>query len=108
MAQITATDFTSMVIGAGTECPRGMAVATILVTGRTWIVRIGWHMGIKRCGKWFACGSHLRWYRAVIAVARLAVVHHTIMIEAEGRREAFGVMASSTIGRGYRVGRHSG
>lgn len=36
-------------------------------------------------------------------MARLAVVYNTVMIEAEGRREAFGGMARSTIGCCYGV-----
>jgi len=106
VARITVSDLTKMVIGARAKSPQGMAVATILVTGRTRIVRIGWHVRIDRCGKWFACGSNLWWYRVVIAMARLAVGHNTVMIEAEGRSETLGVMTRSTIGCGYRVGGH--
>ncbi|RKZ69586.1 MAG: hypothetical protein DRQ44_02820 [Gammaproteobacteria bacterium] len=49
-----------VIVGASAKGARGMAVATILITGRTRIVRIGWHVRIERCGKWFACGGNLR------------------------------------------------
>ena len=89
-----------MIKGAGGKSPGSMAVATILVTGHAGIVRIGWHVRIEKCGKWFACGSNLRCYRAVIAMARLTVVSDTGMIEAERWREVFGVMTRTTIGSG--------
>ena len=92
-----------MIIGARGERPRGMAIATILITGGTRIVRIGWHVRIEQCGKWFARGSNLRWYRTVITMARLAVGHNTVMIVVEGRREAFGVMTRAAINIGRRV-----
>ena len=92
-----------MIIGARGKSPRGMTVATILVTGRTRIVRIGWHVRIEQCGNWFARGSNLRVYRAVITMARLAVGHNTVMIVVEGRREAFGVMTRAAINSGRRV-----
>ena len=97
VAHITVSDNTGMVIGASAKGAKGMAVTTILVTGRTRIVRIGWHVCVEKCGNWFACGSNLAisFYRAVIAMACLAVVHNTVMNE--GRREAFGVMTRSTI-----------
>ena len=108
VAHITVSDNTGMVIGASAKGAKGMAVTTILVTGRTRIVRIGWHVRIEWCGKRFACGGNLRWYRVVIAMASLAVVHYTVMIETEGRREAFGVMTRSTIGVGEYVSGHGG
>lgn len=43
-----------MIVGASGKSPGSMAVATILVTGRTGIVWICWHVCIERCGKWFA------------------------------------------------------
>ena len=39
-----ASDDTDMIICASAESARGMAVATILITGRTRIVRIGRHV----------------------------------------------------------------
>ena len=102
-AAATASGGIDMIIGARGKSPRGMAVATILVTGRTRIVRIGWHVRIEQCGKWFARGSNLRVYRAVITMARLAVGHNTVMIVVEGRREAFGVMTRAAINTGRRV-----
>ena len=108
VTQITVSDNTEMVIGASAKGTERMAVAAILVAGRTRIVRICWHVRIERRGTWFACGSNIRWYRVVIAMARLAIVHNTVMIEAEGRREALGVMARSTIGRGSRMSGHRG
>ena len=97
-----------MIKGASAKCARGMAVATILVTGRTGIVRIGWHVRIERCSKWFARGRNLRCYWIVIAMARLAVVCDTVMIVTESRIEILGVMARSTIRCGYRMGGHRG
>ena len=38
---------TEMIIGASAESARGMAVATILVTGRTRKIRIGWHVFVE-------------------------------------------------------------
>ena len=54
VACITATGDARMIIRASAESARGMAVATILIVDRTRIVRIGWHVRIERCGKWFA------------------------------------------------------
>jgi len=108
VTQSTVCDNTGMVIGASAKGARGMAVTTILVTGRTRIVRIGWHMRIEWSGKRFACSGNLRWYRVVIAMASLAVVNYTVMIEAEGRREAFGAVTRTTIGVGDDVTGHGG
>lgn len=102
VARITSGN-TGMIIGASTKGAWGMAVATILVIDRTRKIWIGWHVRMERCGKWFACGSNLRWYWAVITMAGLTVVSNTGMVEAEGRREAFGVMTRATIGRGNNV-----
>ena len=54
-----ACNHADMIKGARAKSPQGMAVATILITGRTRIVRISWHVRIESCGKWFACGSNL-------------------------------------------------
>ena len=108
VTRITVSDDAEMVIGASAEGTETVAFAAILVAGRTRIVRIGWHVRIERRRKWFACGSNLRWDWIVIAMAGLAVVDDTVMIESECRGEALGVMARSTIGGGCRVGRHRG
>lgn len=55
-----ACNHADMIKRSRAESPRGMAVATILITGRTRIVRIGWHVRIESCGKWLACGGNLR------------------------------------------------
>jgi hypothetical protein len=39
-------------------------------------------------------------------MACLAIVHHTVMIEAKCGSKTFGVMTRATIGTGYRVGGH--
>jgi len=96
VTQVAATIDTGMIISASAKGGRCMAVATILVTGRTRIVRIGWHVRIESCGKWFACGSNLRWYRVVIAMACLAVIHDAGMIK-DSVSETHGVMAHTTI-----------
>ena len=103
VARITVISNAEMIVGTRAESARGMAVATILITGSTRVVRNGWHMFIERRGKWLTCGSNLRWYRTVIAMAGLTVSHKTIMIEAKGRLEVFGAMTRSTIGAGNRV-----
>ena len=77
-----------MIIGARAESARGMAVATILVTGSTRIVRIGWHVRIEKCGKWFACGSN--------AMAGLAIVHDISMIK-DSISKTFCIVAPTTI-----------
>ena len=81
-ARARVKDDTGMIIEASAESARGMAVATILIISRTRKIRIGWHVRIESRGKWFACGSNLqRWYRAVIAMAGLAVDRDTRMIK---------------------------
>jgi hypothetical protein len=95
VARITSGN-TGMIIGASTKGARGMAIAAILVTGRTRKIRIGWHVRIERCGKWFACGSNLWWYWAVIAMACLAIVHDTGMIK-DSISKAFCIVTPTTI-----------
>ena len=61
VARITVSDNTGMVIGTRAKGAQGMAVTTILVTGRTRVVRNGWHVLIEWRGKRFACSGNLRW-----------------------------------------------
>jgi len=77
-----------MIVGAGGKSPGSMAVATILVTGHAGIVRIGWHVRIEKCGKWFACGSN--------AMACLAIVHDTRVVK-DSISKTFCIMTPATI-----------
>ena len=108
VACIAAISDTGMIISPGAEGTGSMAVAAILVTGGTRIVRIGWHVRIERCGNWLACGCNQWRYRIVIAMARLAIVHDARVIDTECRNETLGVMARSTIGAGDRMCGHCG
>ena len=49
VARVATTTDTGMIIGARAEGAGSMTITAILVTGRTRIVRIGWHVRIERC-----------------------------------------------------------